>query len=143
MGRDAGAGGDQRADFGDIHARLGGKRVGDRGEAGGFLRGERAGDAAFAGIVGGEREGPVAEAAVELAQVARGGEGGLFGIRALVGKVGREALGFRRLRHELEKAFRADGAARAGVEGALGFGEPDELGGNAFGDESGAELGEQ
>jgi hypothetical protein len=43
----------------------------------------------------------------------------------------------------LIEAASADGAAGAGVEGGLGFGEPDELGRNAFGDERGAEDGKQ
>ena len=41
------------------------------------------------------------------------------------------------------EAARADGAAGAGVESGFGFGEPDEFGRDALGDEGGAEDGKQ
>lgn len=77
--------------------------------------GECAAHAAFTGVVGGEREGPTAEFAVENFQVARGGAGESFGIGAL--SIREERCEgpwlFSGVGHELKQAFGTRAGLRA------------------------------
>ena len=90
-------------------------------------------DAAGAPVVGGHGEVPVAELVVEGLHVAGVGEGGLFGIEALVEEaVALEAVGAAE-GHELPHAAgTGTGVDDLGLEAGLGYGEIDEVLGDAL-----------
>ena len=75
---------DEGGDFGDVHAGFGGELVVDvvEGSSAGFA--EQFGDAAFAAVVGGEGEGPVAKAIAEGFEIFCGGAGIFDGVEAFI-----------------------------------------------------------
>ena len=111
------------------------------GSSAGFA--EQFGDAAFAAVIGGEGERPVAEPVAEGFEVFGGGTGVFDGVEAFIlgGEAETELLGGGG--HELIQAGGPDGAAGFGVEGGFGFGLPDEFGGDSFRTEGAFDFGQE
>src|SRR6185369_18099436 len=92
-----------------------------------FLTGQQAVDRALAGVIRSEREPPVFEMGVEIAQVFGGGASAGFGFQALIKGADTQAEAFGGGGHQLKQAGSALRAAGARVERGLYFGDPNEL----------------
>ena len=94
----------------------------------GVEAGDGAQDGAVAGVVGGEGQGPRAEANVEILEQAGCGLGGALGIAASVHPMADfESVGARGAGNELPHAARALERGRARIEATFNHGEVDEI----------------
>ena len=84
-------------------------------------------DARFARVVSCQRQSPIPEAVVEMAQVPGGGPGAFPGLQAFVHRFQGKAERAGGVGHQLEQADGACRAARQGIERRFDFGQPSQL----------------